>query len=107
MRFDRCAEIDERVDKGGLDAGRGGVAARYQKTHRRAFAAVEIGGRVRLGAVFQESLGDLDGVFWGPLALAFNAVGGDVVEESGAVDRRIEVGTPCGSGVEQFEGWMK
>lgn len=71
--------------------GFGRVATGNKQRHRGAFAAAEAGERVGLSAILQEHCRDLDGVFRRLPAKSLHAIGGNVMKQRGAVNRRIEV----------------
>lgn len=75
----------------------GRVATGNKQRHRGAFAAVKAGEQVGLSAILQEHSRDLDGVFRRLLAKGFNAIGGNVMKQRGAVNRRIEMRAAYGA----------
>ena len=99
--FDRGAAIQQQLNQRQLESRLGRVAARHQHAHGGALGAVHIGEGVGLGAGLEQRAGDLDGVGGRLLPIRFDAVGGDVVEQRGAMHRRIETADPAGTGADQ------
>ncbi len=100
-RIGAGAVIDEGVEKGDLEAGLGGRGAGDEEGEGGPFAAVAGGKGVGIGTGLEESDGDGGGVGRGALAIAFDAVGAEVVEEGSAMDGGLEMGDAGGASVDE------
>ena len=77
------------------------MTAGYEHAHRGALGAIHIGQGVRLGSGLEKGTGDRDGLGRRALAAFLDAVGGDVVQQRGAVYRRIETADPAGTSADK------
>jgi hypothetical protein len=77
--------IDQNLKQRVLNTGSFGVNAGGGESENGGGSTISEGCCVHVGSGVEEEFCDLNDVLWSPLTVALNAVGGDVVKQSGVV----------------------